>query len=295
MSFSDNLVSLLRGPYYKLQSEWLKNYYAAQLSRSQNYGLTKNKRDRPLIVSLTSIPPRLDHVQFPLSSLLSQSLQPDQLILWLPETIGGGKEKNIPDNLIRLIDRGLTIEYCQDIGPHTKLNYALLNFPDAIIVTADDDKFYPRSWLSDLYTAYLQEPNYIHAHRAHLMTFDHEKQLKSYADWDLNTRKIVGPSQFLFPTGTGGVLYPPKILHDEVLNQEAFFKLCPNNDDIWYKAMALLNRVPAKKSRLKSSEFFTVPETQTSSLWSINIRDNNKLIKSVFEKYGLYEIMRDYL
>ena len=48
------------------------------------------------------------------------------------------------------------------------------------------------------------------------------------------------PSFLNFLTGVGGVLYPPNSLHQDILSQEGFSSLCPNADDIWFWAMAVL-------------------------------------------------------
>jgi hypothetical protein len=43
-----------------------------------------------------------------------------------------------------------------------------------------------------------------------------------------------------FPTGVGGILYPPKCFHKDIADKELFLKLAPNADDIWFWAMACL-------------------------------------------------------
>lgn len=110
----------------------------------------------------------------------------------------------------------------------------------SVIVTADDDMFYPKDWLKILYDSYQAEPQYIHCHRAHLMVKAPDGKLKKYRDWKLRSPGIQGPSPLLFPTGIGGVLYPPGFLHKEVFNEAVFMRICPTGDDIWLKAMSLL-------------------------------------------------------
>ena len=60
----------------------------------------------------------------------------------------------MPKELKELMKRGLEIRFCKDIGPHGKLIYALKEFPDAIVVTADDDMIYPKDWLEKLFESY---------------------------------------------------------------------------------------------------------------------------------------------
>ena len=49
------------------------------------------------------------------------------------------------------------------------------------------------------------------------------------------------PSYLHKLTGVGGVLYPPHILNQEVLDEEKCRELAPTNDDIWFWLMAVLN------------------------------------------------------
>ena len=44
-----------------------------------------------------------------------------------------------------------------------------------------------------------------------------------------------------FPTGCGGILYPPHSLYKDVCKEEIFTKIAPFADDIWLWGMALLN------------------------------------------------------
>ena len=118
-----------------------------------------------------------------------------------------------------------------------KLIPTLKEYPEAIIVTADDDILYSRNWLELLVSAYQESPNCIHCHRAHRIKFKHGKVM-SYNDWAKERRnESVAYNNFL--TGVGGVLYPPHCLDKDITNDKVFLKLCPKADDIWIWAMAL--------------------------------------------------------
>jgi hypothetical protein len=93
----------------------------------------------------------------------------------------------------------------------------------------------------------------------------------------------------LFPTGTGGVLYPPHCLHEEVHNVEAFCQLCPSADDVWFKAMAMLNNVPCRKVLPHYRPIPGVSNTQEGGLWTMNQIQNDQQIEAVFSRYRLYD------
>jgi hypothetical protein len=96
----------------------------------------------------------------------------------------------------------------------------------------------------------------------------------------------------LFPTGTGGVLYPPGCLHEEVHNIDAMLELCPKADDVWFKAMSVLKGVPVRKVRPRFREFPATSGTQESRLWTHNQTGNDPQIRAVFARYGIHEALK---
>ena len=217
-----------------------------EIKRNKNWGLNREPRTPQLIVSLTSFPQRMYDIHFCLHSLLNQLLKPDKLILWLSEEEFPNKENDLPESVLALKQRGLSIEWCKNnIKSYKKLIPALRKYPNDIIVTADDDIFYSEDWLEKLYNSYLEYPNCIHSHRAHEITFDFNNNINNYNNWKqciVNTKE----SFLNFSTGAGGILYPPHTLHDDVTNEALFMKLCPLADDIWFWAMSVLKGTKIK-------------------------------------------------
>jgi hypothetical protein len=263
-----------------------------QIKEFKETGLIKEKRNPGLIVSITSFGQRMYDVHFALYSLLNQTLKPDEIILWLGEKEFPGKEENLPQSVLLLKNNGLTIKWCRDIGPYTKLIPALKQYPDDIIVTADDDIYYPPEFLELLYNAYLKEPQYIHCHRAHRITFDKNKNIQKYSKWKQQVSEIE-PSLCNFSTGVGGVLFPPKALYKDVFNEELFLKLSPNADDIWFWAMAVLNntRINVVKNNMATLHYTNIErEFGLNDEITLSQRNNigggnDKQLKNVINHY----------
>lgn len=292
---------LLRWTYYLpgniylwLQYPLLKTAHAFSVRFSKRAGVTAIKRSPELIVSLTTIPERIGSVSLCLDSLLRQSLKPDRLILWLSESNDPGRptisKQTLPPDLHPLIQRGLEIRWCKDIRSFRKIIPALQAHPDALIVTADDDIFYPRHWLRMLYAAYQREPNYIHCHRAHLIQYNARGEHLPYRQWEFMANGYVMPLLDLFPTSGGGVLYAPGHLHSEVLNESAFMSLCPNADDVWLKAMSLMTNVACKK--VTSITFpiteIRIPNNRTLAADNLDRDGNDRQIGAVASRYGIF-------
>ncbi|MFD2843083.1 glycosyltransferase family protein [Paracoccus cavernae] len=213
-----------------------------------------------LVVSLTSYPARFASLHLTLRSLLAQSLQPDEVVLWLD----AGDEAKLPAEVRAL--SGLRIAVCPDWRSYKKIVPVLLEDPSAYVVTADDDVYYARDWLEQLVR---HADAGVVGHRAHMITLDPAGLPLSYEDW---SRNIASPetAPLIFPTGVGGVLYAPGVFHEDVAKPEIFTRLAPAADDVWlYWMHRLAGSRPAKiGGRFRITEW---PGTQEQNLRSGNL------------------------
>ena len=194
-----------------------------------------------LIGSLTTYPARIDGISATIESILNQTQKLDELVLWLVKDEFNNNLET-PEKLKELVKKGLTIKWCdENYKSYNKLIFALNEYPNDIIITFDDDIIYNKDCVRLLYEGYKEKPNCIQCHRALRIVFNNGKVLP-YKDWVWGIKsKNTKPSYTNFFTGVSGVLYPPKSLHKDVFNTELFKKICPNEDDMWFWAMAVLN------------------------------------------------------
>ena len=204
------------------------------LKSGVNNGATNN-----IVISLTTYGRRLKDVKYTLFSLFNQTLKPDRIVLWLDNELNSDKTQKL---LHTFIQNGLEIKFTKDIGPYTKLIPSLRAFPAAIIVTADDDIYYPKNWLKKLYNSYLEDKSAIHCHRAHRIKIKNG-EVAPYKEWGKQIESAGNSSFDYFLTGVGGVLYPPEIFTDEIFNEEKFLSITPKADDIWFWGMAVLSGI----------------------------------------------------
>lgn len=213
-----------------------------------NISIVKKKLEKiglpstPIIISLTSYGERVETVSQCIETLLAQSLQADKVILWLSGEEFSYNICNLPQKLRNLISNRFTVEFTKDIRSYTKIIPCLKQYGNSsIIVTADDDILYPKNWLEVLYKNHILYPKHIIAHRCHRIKFDSQQKFLPYKKWEMRFKKH-SASYLNFLTGVGGVLYPPKALHADVINEKIFLKCAPTADDIWLWSMAVLNR-----------------------------------------------------
>lgn len=239
------------------------------------------------IVSLTSFPARINEVHHTIQSLLSQTFKPLKVILWLSSEEFPQKEKELPISLTNLVSKKFEIKWFRNIRSYKKLIPTLQEYPQNVIVTADDDVLYPPEWLNKLWQAYLQYPHCIIAHRIHQVKLTKDKNIAPYNTWAQNISCFAALYQN-FLTGVGGVLYPPKSLHPDVFKEEVFMKICAKQDDIWFWAMALLNHTPIKQVKNPSLRLDLVQNTQTYALCHENCglkALNDKALCAVIKRY----------
>lgn len=274
----------------QIRSDWSEHWFLCQGWSRPSSGVASRPGEVPLVVTLTTIAERLPKTAITVECLLRQTVKPDRLILWLDKKLEG----KISTWLRRQMHRGLEIRLIEDIGPHTKIVYALDEFPGARIVTADDDVWYPDFWLNELLMAHEQSPDCIICHRAHRMLADERGTVFPYKQWDWCSPGQAGSSLWLFPTGVSGVLYPPNSLHSEVTNSSVFQKLCPTADDVWLKAMSLLGGVKCRKVAPFSRDWPVVGGTQFKNLAANNVErnQNDVQLRAVFEYYDLSSILQ---
>ncbi len=113
-----------------------------------------------IVISLTTTPYRIDKIKTTLDSILAQSIKADKIFLNVPYTFRRDNAKYIIPAWLKDY-RGIIINRSDDFGPITKLIPTLLqqDLPaDAIVITVDDDHWYPRHVVRDLVNYSMQHP-----------------------------------------------------------------------------------------------------------------------------------------
>jgi len=255
------------------------------------------------VISLTSLPARLPILPLALESIFSQSVIGEDVILWLPAA--AGIEKLARKSLKKFCDAGLDLRFVEDVGPHTKLIYALREFHDLPIITLDDDMLYPYNTIQVLWEQYLRNRNAVIANWAREIAFDKNGKVLGVRSGKLLTPPLqekrleqdtafVGTANmYAFPYGTCGVLYPPGSLSDQVFDVKLFRQLCPKEDDLWFKAMSLLAHTPVVVTNLGiNPPHYSVVGSQFEALRHFNhgAKQNSEQFRAVFDHFDLYSI-----
>lgn len=170
------------------------------------YGLCREARDAPVVVSMASYRARFGVAHIALKSILRQTVKPDKIIL----NIGREDAPFLTEKVLALQDFGVEIKARGDgLKPHNKWLYAFQENPSAAVITVDDDIIYPKTMVEELLASYRQHPDCVSARRVHLMTKDAAGRLKPYNSWRQEYKGLGNePDHSLFVTNGGGGTIP---------------------------------------------------------------------------------------
>lgn len=262
------------------------------------FKLKKKPIIKNMVLSMTSYPERMKDVHYAIFSILNQTIRPERFILWLAQEEFPNDEKDIPQNVLQFKKFGLEIKFTDAIRSFKKIVPALREFPDSILVSADDDIFYPETWLESMYKSYQKDPTKIYAHRLHEVKIENNA-ICPYSEWTkcTNSKEI---SYLNFPTSVAGILYPPKVFTSEAINIDRFRELCPNQDDVWVWAMAILNQKTfiTPINSINNNLIYINPERELgindeTTLAKVNVisGENDKQISDTILYYNLLGVL----
>ena len=240
--------------YYDVKTKWRWHQYISALQKADaerkaeaiawikviNHRLLPQvKKSGNVTVSLTSHSKRVsDFAPFAIYSIFHQTVLPNRIVLNINQD--KWNEDNLPELIKKLQVAGLEVNFCEDVGPHTKLLPAMQRYPEDVIITVDDDIYYDETLLFDLLTEYhLHAPNCVICRDA-LVVGVRGGEVLPYAQWN-----EANPSDELpiLPLGVSGVLYAPHIFSKEVFNKDVFLSLCSHADDVWFMVQEQLDEI----------------------------------------------------
>jgi len=253
---------------------------------SHKSGITEVKRDQKIIVSLTSFPARINVVWIAIETLLRQSMKPDEIFLWLAEEQFPGKENDLPEELLKQKERGLTIRFCDDLKSHKKYFYTMQEYPEDIVILADDDVFFSYDLIKELIRLHEEYPEDIVCMTTAIIAPEIDTP-PTYWTRPIPGEKIVH-SKMAQPFTGQGTLYPPHAIPEEAFNKKLIMNLCPYADDLWLKYMSLKNNIRTTVIYKERSMPIAIYGTHESSLWHINgeNRENDRQWENILNYFG---------
>ena len=169
-----------------------------------------------------------------------------------------------------------------------------MDYPDAVVITVDDDGWYSTRLVEYLMASYKRNPMCISAMHIHKVKYGADGNILPYNNWvkDYNESDATIPNKDFFATGWGGVLYPPNLIkRDLLLDRDSIKKYCLRADDVWLYTMEYLSGIKVVKATDKNISVWSLSNSQTVSLHSHNVylNRNDEYIQNMKRVYGVFE------
>ena len=245
---------------------------------------------RKVVASFTSYPQRIQYAERVVREMFAQKTLPDLTVLYLSKDQFPNRETDLPTGLLSCRSFDFEIRWVDgDMKSHKKYLYAFKDFPEALIVTLDDDIEYRHTLIEELIASYEKYPHCISAIRTHAITFDENGKMRPYGDWlmenGVNRPDLCGkPSNQSFGTSGAGMLFPPNSLPALAFDEEVIRATSLNADDIWLKAMTALNGYPTVAVPGWAG-VDCIEGSQESSLWATNQSGGNDAVLTKLRAY----------
>ena len=183
------------------------------------------------VISLTTIPDRIEHIEPCIRSLVAQGLP---VYLWAVKKIERS-DTVLGELPAFLADAGVHVEIVPDCGPITKLLPALRAGFD-VILTADDDCTYGKGWAEQLLAWSEKRPKAALGFRGRVL------RSGCYLDSKIVTKNhIKKPVGVHVITGVSGALYRATMFDDGIYTE---WECWPMNDDLVIAAHLKRRGVP---------------------------------------------------
>jgi len=249
--------------------------YSALLSAIPlSYFQKAEKPEVDAVVSLTSIPSRMNTLHLVIRSLLHQTVRPRKIVLWLHQELTGV----LPRRLSKLCSELFEIRFSPYTSSHRKLVHSLEEFPDSVIVTCDDDLMYRRNWLELLWDEHQRKPDKIIGNHTVHINHHHSGAPLPFRKWKYPAPDQINPMAVV-PIGAWGILYPPHSLSHQTTNHGLYMELAPRADDLWFKAMAVLAGTESVQARNPPAEPIPIGGTQREALKNENLKQDKNTVQ----------------
>lgn len=241
-----------------------------------------------VIVSMATIPSRMSRLEENMPSILNQSYHFDTLIINILDDLSDDEYKFYEK--IKKLDARITLNKCNKKWRScNKLLPTLKSHPDDVIITIDDDIYYPVDCFKLLIEQYEKTPDCIIAHEINPLLLNNEK---NYIDF-INGYDIMLMQKEFGKYLSGCTLYPPHVFDDTDIFDYDKMMYCTNatHDELWFWVQSTLKNVKCvglNYVRSFDPEVITPYQEDEFKLSSINIQPeiNKKYMDAINEMYG---------
>ena len=254
----------------------------------KNIRRVKSKMGTKVVVSLTTIPDRINKLIPTLSSIYNQSVRVDEIRLNIPYVSRRGKGYKIPtyfecseDRNAKLLKRCKYIKVkrvAKDVGPSTKLLPTVRDEEeDTRIIVIDDDQIYGSCFIEKLVETFEEK-------KGKVAVTNYGAKFKA-SSWDRVSTYGCGGGYVDILFGCGGYILIPKMLPKEVFD----YSIAPESaiyvDDNWISGWLRHNNVKIYMMGLKKGTCFFLSQSTLHTLSLSSGPNKNKKHEKIVNKW----------
>lgn len=195
-----------------------------------------------IILSCTTTYKRAELFYYCVQSLINQTFQPDIFLINISKEpyLQDDGFSNVPD---WMNNNKITVKWVENTGSYRKL-IPVLEYADTddLIVTADDDVIYGKTWLAEIVDSVLADPSVIVCAMGRNIKKSLICNWQNYYKWNLIEKRTRG--LFVLPIGCAGIGYKTRNLDLEFLTDKKYLEIAPTTDDLWFKMASMRKNIP---------------------------------------------------
>lgn len=200
-----------------------------------------------IIVSLTTISPRLELLKKVIVNMFEQTIRPNIVHIFYshdPLFYDNGIDSqtisklNKDIDLINFYNIQVIFTDVNNIGPYRKLIPALKTYKNDIIITIDDDTIFELTFIQKYMYQYVKNKCIICSGGKFFNIKDYCNDINHSSILNINyTEKSVISAMNYIPQGSGGILYHTKMFDDDFIDfdYEQLPEIIKKNDDVFFR------------------------------------------------------------
>ena len=273
------VYSLLFGPQ---QARFIRR----QLSNSSS---TRNSR---VIVSLSTLPDRIDNLKPTLRCLVEQTRTPDEIVVAVPRFSNRPQKDYVVPGYLEKIPRVRILRCQHDWGPATKFIPVIqeelaAGRGNTLIMAVDDDRIYPRDALETYLHYHVQLPDAALCFRGALIPHS----LVWFLPKMIRANQIREPKPVAVITGTASYLVQPQFFDSALWDYTDAPKSAFYMDDIWISGC--LDRRGIKKYVVPASAMMRAVRKQWGTMTLCDVpngavRSNTEVINFFRDSWTVF-------
>lgn len=223
---------------YFLQNSSVENFFRINEKTQEKVEYLEKHRRQLIIVSMTTIPNRQKRLMDNLPALINQSFPYDKLIINIDDNLTEEDYKWYED--LKQYDPRIEINKSESKWRScNKLLPTLKKYPHDIIITLDDDVYYPKDTIKYLVEEHYKHPECIIAHEVNPIKINDDGSITYINGYDVKLLQVEW-GKYL----SNCALFPPYSFDEDLFDYDKMME-CTNgtHDELWFWVQSTIHGV----------------------------------------------------